>query len=200
METQVERGAGKGVGDRLDDGSFWVFAYGSLMWLPEFETVETRMARLRNYRRAFALISVHYRGTPERPGLVLGLDWCPGSECVGMALRVGPHGADEVREYLATRELVTRSYFEVMQKVTLLCPGPGQGEDVDAICYIVDRTHPQYAGGMSLEEQAEIISAAVGPRGTNREYLARTMSLLRQMGIEDPDLGELERLVEARKA
>jgi cation transport protein ChaC len=177
---------------------FWVFAYGSLMWMPGFEVAESRLARLPDYRRAFALSSVHYRGTPERPGLVLGLDWRPGAHCIGMALRVDETGADEVRHYLASRELVSRAYFEVMHHATLLCDGPGRGEPVEALCYILDRTHPQYAGGLGLDEQAAIIAQAEGPSGPNRDYLFRTVERLHDMRIEDPEITELARLVRAR--
>jgi cation transport protein ChaC len=172
-----------------------VFGYGSLMWRPGFEVAEVRLAQLDGYRRAFALSSVHYRGTPEFPGLVLGLDWAPGAACTGMALRVEGARADAVRHYLAERELVSRAYFEVRHKVTLLCAGEGQGAQVDAICYIVDRTHPQYAGGMALAEQAAIIGRAVGPSGSNRDYLLNTAAHLRELGIDDPELFALERLV-----
>lgn len=184
----------------MDDGGFWVFGYGSLMWRPGFEVAEARLARLDGYRRAFALISVHYRGTPELPGLVLGLDWAPGAACTGMALRVAGEGSDAVRHYLAERELVSRAYFEVLHKVTLLCGGEGspvaKGAQVDAICYIVDRTHPQYAGGMALEEQAAIIRKAHGPTGSNRDYLLNTACHLRELGIDDPELFALEALVD----
>ncbi len=183
----------------MSDGSFWVFGYGSLMWKTGFEVAEARMARLDGYRRAFALSSVHYRGTPDFPGLVLGLDWEPASACTGMALRIGPDGADEVRHYLAERELVSRAYFEVRHKVTLLCPasGPGleKGESVDAICYILDRTHPQYAGGMALKDQAAIIRKASGPTGSNRDYLFNTVEHLCELGVDDPELFALERMV-----
>ena len=186
----------------MNDGSFWVFGYGSLMWKTGFEVAEARMARLDGYRRAFALISVHYRGTPELPGLVLGLDWQPDSGCTGMALRIGASVADEVRHYLAERELVSRAYFEVQHKITLLCPGPdsdqGKGESVDAICFILDRTHPQYAGGMALEDQAAIICKAAGPTGTNRDYLFNTVEHLRELGVDDPELFALEQMVRAR--
>ncbi len=183
---------------RGDDDGFWVFGYGSLMWKPGFDVAEARMARLDGYKRAFALSSVHYRGTPERPGLVLGLDWEPASACTGVALRIGAGEADEVRHYLAERELVSRAYFEVSHRITLLCPGPGEGENVDAICFILDRTHPQYAGGMALEDQAAVICAAAGPTGTNRDYLFKTVEHLRELGVEDPELFELERMVRAR--
>ncbi|MFQ5566181.1 MAG: gamma-glutamylcyclotransferase [Paracoccaceae bacterium] len=184
----------------MNDDGFWVFGYGSLMWKPGFDVAEARMARLAGYKRAFALSSVHYRGTPELPGLVLGLDWSPAAECIGMALRIAAGEADEVRHYLAERELVSRAYFEVSHPITLLCPGPGEGERVDAICFILDRTHPQYAGGMALEDQAAVIGAAAGPTGTNRDYLFKTVEHLRELGVEDPELFELERLVRARAA
>jgi cation transport protein ChaC len=183
------------------DGGFWVFAYGSLMWKPDFDVAEARLARLDGYHRSFALSSVHYRGTPAFPGLVLGLDWRPGAVCTGMALRIGPEGAEAVRHYLADRELVSRAYFEVLHTVTLLCPGdgmnPGAATAVDAICYILDRTHPQYAGGMGVEEQAAIIRRAHGPSGSNRDYLFNTAAHLRELQIDDAELFALERMVRA---
>lgn len=194
----IDRAERKTVG-QTDQGGFWVFGYGSLMWKPDFDVAETRMARLHGYRRAFALISVHYRGTPEFPGLVLGLDWNPARNCTGMALRIGADQADEVRQYLADRELVSRAYFEVQHKITLLCPDPGsgwaEGESVDAICYILDRTHPQYAGGMTLEDQAAIIREAAGPTGSNRDYLFNTVAHLKELGVDDPELFALEQMV-----
>lgn len=177
---------------------FWVFAYGSLMWRPGFPVAEARKARLRDYRRAFALYSIHYRGTPEAPGLVLGLDWAPGHECIGMALRVEAASeaqAAAVRRYLTERELVSRAYFEVLHSVELLCPGPGQGSRVEALCYVLDRTHPQYTGALSLEEQAAIIARAEGPSGTNRDYLFSTVAHLRELGVEDPELFALAEMV-----
>lgn len=179
----------------MSDGGFWVFGYGSLMWRPGFEYLARRKARLKGYRRAFSLRSVRYRGTPEAPGLVLGLDWDPNAVCTGMAFRVCPTRADAVRTYLAERELVTRSYFEVLYPVTLLSDGNGPDETVDAICYILDRTHPQYCGGLSLDEQARIIARSAGPAGTNRDYLHNTVAHLAELGVEDGDLATLDRLV-----
>ncbi len=181
---------------------FWVFAYGSLMWRPGFAAAEIRKARLDGYKRAFALSSLHYRGNEAFPGLVLGLDWDPAVHCKGMALRVSHDQAHEVRHYLAERELVSRAYFEVRHPVTLLCPGggagPGEGARVEAICYILDRTHPQYSGGMSLEDQAAIICRAEGSTGTNRDYLFNTAVHLRELEIEEPDLATLEAMVQRK--
>jgi cation transport protein ChaC len=181
-------------------GDFWVFGYGSLMWMPGFDYLERRLARLDNFKRCFSLASWHYRGTRERPGLVLGLDWAPGESCTGIALRVCPSQDRHVREYLAARELVSYAYFETIYPVTLLCAGPGRGETREALCYIVDRTHEQYAGGLTLEEQAERILLAAGSSGPNADYLARTLAKLDELGIADPELARLGTLVRARQA
>lgn len=174
---------------------FWVFGYGSLMWNPGFAFAERRMARLRGYRRRFCLKSVHYRGTPDRPGLVLGLDWDPGAECVGAAFRVLPDEELRVRDYLTERELITRSYFEVLYPVELLCDGPGRGETVDAICYVIDRSHEQY-WSMPLEDQARVIALASGDMGPNCDYLHNTARHLDELGVVDEDIARLDRLVQ----
>lgn len=173
---------------------FWVFAYGSLLWMPGFEYAERRLARLDGYRRDFALWSRHYRGTPEAPGLVLGLDWAPGESCIGMAYRVTPETAEETRVYLARRELVSHAYFEVLYSVALL---DGDGDRVPAICYVVDRTHPQYAGGLDFESKARTIARRAGPSGTNRDYLFNTCDHLRELDLEDRVLFALEERVRA---
>ena len=172
----------------MQRGDLWVFGYGSLMWNPGFAYLERRIARLDGFQRRFALTSRHYRGTPEKPGLVLGLDWAPGESCTGMAFRICPSKEQEVRDYLVERELVSYAYFETRHPVTLLCEGAGQGEAQDALCYVVDRSHPQYAGQMEPQAQAEIIADAVGPSGPNYEYLMNTLEQLQAIGIPDPNL------------
>src|SRR5579859_6246974 len=44
---------------------YWVFAYGSLIWNPEFPYVDKAPALLRGYHRSFCLYSWHYRGTRD---------------------------------------------------------------------------------------------------------------------------------------
>ena len=181
------------------DGDLWVFGYGSLMWKPGFEYLERRIARLDGFARRFALTSRHYRGTPEKPGLVLGLDWAPGTSCTGMAFRICPTRDREVRDYLHERELISYAYFETRYPVTLLCDGPGQGETREALCYVVDRSHPQYAGGLDRETQAGIIAGAVGPSGPNAEYLQNTLTHLAELGLADPELDALGAMVRERQ-
>ncbi len=179
--------------DAPDLRPFWVFAYGSLMWNPGFEALERRRARLDGYARAFALSSLRYRGTPEAPGLVLGLDWRPRASCEGVAYRVCPTKDREVRDYLHEREMAMRSYIEVMLEIVL-----AGGGRVPALAYVLDRTHRQYAGPLPLETQAAIIARAEGPAGPNREYLHNTADHLREIGIDDPELFALDRMVRAR--
>lgn len=165
---------------------YWVFGYGSLMWNPEFEPAETALARIEGYARTFCMRSIHHRGSPEAPGLVLALDHAPGTVCRGLALRVPDEGRDSILAALRERELVSSAYREEVVPLTL-----DDGREVSALAYVVDREHVQYCGGLPLEEQAGIIAGAHGGRGPNREYLWSTVSHLGVLGIEDPDLEAL---------
>lgn len=168
-------------------GDFWVFGYGSLMWRPDFAHVETRRARLFGFRRALCVTSWVYRGTRERPGLVLGLD--RGGSCVGLAFRVPVELRDEVIGYLRDRELVTSVYLERYLPVVL-----NTGETVEAITYIVDRNHEQYAGRLTEAEAARIVSGSVGKSGPNEDYVHNTVEHLLALGIRDHWLEEVGRL------
>lgn len=170
-----------------DDDDLWVFGYGSLMWKPGFAFAERRMARLHGWRRRFCLRSITYRGTPEAPGLVLGLDHDPDGWCDGVAFRVTADAAPDVCAYLRARELVTYAYREERLPVAL-----DDGTQVRALAYVVDPGHPQYAGGLGLAEQAAVIASAAGPMGPNHEYLWNTTAHLRELGVTDPELALLE--------
>src|SRR6201988_3951365 len=95
----------------------WVFGYGSLMWRPGFEHIEQVPARLIGEHRALCVYSFDHRGTPEKPGLVLGLD--RGGACRGIAFRVAPEQRKATVEYLRAREQTTHVYREVMRSVWL---------------------------------------------------------------------------------
>jgi cation transport protein ChaC len=173
----------------------WVFGYGSLIWQPGFEFAETRHAVLEGYRRAFCMTSIHYRGTPEAPGLVLALDRAEHGRCDGVAYRVPESEAAGVLAYLRARELVSYAYDEARLMVRL----DGGVDEVEAVTYVTNRTHPQYRGDLSLEDQAAIIARAVGPRGPNADYLRNTVAGLEALGLQDPDLHRLAELVHARR-
>jgi cation transport protein ChaC len=157
---------------------FWVFGYGSLMWNPGFPHEEAQAARAFGYRRSLCIRSYVHRGTPENPGLVLGLD--RGGSCRGVAFRVRQDNRGEVLDYLRKRELVTNVYKERLLPVAL-----GDGRQVNAVGYIVDRSHEQYAGALAVEDAAEIVRRSSGKSGPNDDYLFNTLAHLRQMGIRD---------------
>ncbi|OHV75319.1 gamma-glutamylcyclotransferase [Ensifer sp. LCM 4579] len=167
-----------------DMDEFWVFGYGSLMWNPGFRFEEKWTARAFGYRRSLCVHSWVHRGTEQRPGLVLGLDY--GGSCIGTAFRVELSDKAEVIEYLRERELVTRVYKERFMPVQLM-----DGRRVPALAYVVDRDHAQYAGSRTPAEAAATVAVAVGRSGANSEYVLNTLAHLREMGIRDQWLEEV---------
>jgi cation transport protein ChaC len=171
----------------------WVFGYGSLMWRPGFDYVERQPALLRDHRRAFCIYSVHHRGTPERPGLVLGL--APGGCVRGTAYRVDDAIWPEVYAYLLEREQPTETYLEARVQVVL-----GRGGRVTATAFLSDYHHPQWAGALSLERQAELIAGASGLSGRNVDYLRDLVAHLHETDTRDRDMDTLLAKVEALEA
>ncbi|MCZ8312334.1 MAG: gamma-glutamylcyclotransferase [Rhodospirillales bacterium] len=169
---------------------FWVFAYGSLIWDPGFPYEEARPGRLMGFHRSFCVRSTRYRGTPERPGLVLGLD--KGGSCRGIAYRVAPREGARTMEYLWEREMLNRSYHCMDLRVTLM-----DGREVVARTFVVDRTQPGYVGKLDLGETADRIRHSVGQRGANRAYLENTVEHLDRLGIRDRGLSQLLAAVKA---
>ena len=179
--------------DQSKPGAFWVFGYGSLIWNPGFTFTDRRRATLSGWRRAFCMSSIVYRGTPDRPGLVLALDQDEDAACHGVAYRVAGTEADATLAYLRERELVSYAYRETRLPLTL------EGDEiVEAVAFVVKRDHAQYRGGLSLAEQADVIATAIGPRGPNAEYLANTIAGLDALGLPDADLARLSEMVRAR--
>ena len=169
---------------------WWIFAYGSLLWNPLFPVAEMRPARLRGLHRRFCLWALAARGTPERPGLVLGLE--PGGSCLGVALRLpAPLALDELH-LLWRREMVVGSYHP--RWVTL----EAGGRTLHAVTFVVRRDHPQYAGKLSLAQEVDVFSCACGAFGTCADYLERTRVALVSHGIVDPYLEALATEISAR--
>ena len=167
----------------------WVFGYGSLMWRPGFPFVERRAASLQGRRRAFCIYSVHHRGTYERPGLVLGL--APGGATRGAAYRVSEADWAETYAYLMEREQPTETYIEARRQVRL-----EDGRRVDALTFLSDAGHPQWAGVLGVDRQAELIAGATGLSGRNVDYLRDLVDHLREMGVRDAAMERLLGMVE----
>ncbi|XSG81959.1 MAG: gamma-glutamylcyclotransferase [Methyloligella sp. ZOD6] len=158
----------------------WVFGYGSLMWRPGFYFDESRPGLLKGAHRSMCIYSISHRGTPERPGLVLGLD--QGGACRGVVFRVRQGHEEETLDYLREREQVTKVYRESVRPVQLL---DGSARKVQAICFLVDRNNGQYAGRLPLDEQMRIVSEGVGDSGNNVEYVLNTVRHLEDAGVHD---------------
>jgi cation transport protein ChaC len=161
----------------------WVFGYGSLLWQPGFAFVERVPARLIGAHRALCVYSFVHRGTPERPGLVLGLD--RGGACRGIAFRVAAADRPATLAYLRGREQVTKVYRESVRSVWL--EGDPQ-QRVPALCYVVDRRHPQYAGRLTLAQQLHYIRQGHGQSGPNRDYVLETVHALEALGYRESEL------------
>ena len=172
--------------------TMWVFGYGSLLWNPGFEVSERVIGTLPGYARSFCMRSVHYRGTHDDPGLVLALDEHPEGACEGLGLAVAAGHEDATLTYLRERELISDAYLEKYVRVQLR-----DGREVEAVTYVMNETHHQYAGHLPLEEQAGIIAKAHGSSGPNTEYLFNTATHLAQVGLHDPAIDWLEQRVRA---
>jgi cation transport protein ChaC len=171
-------------------GDLWVFGYGSLMWRPGFDFVEQLPARLIGAHRALCIYSLTHRGTPERPGLVLGLD--QGGSCRGIAFRVAAPQRAETIAYLREREQSGNVYREVMRTVWL---DNDPRERVSALTYLADRGHRQYAGRLALPEQARLVRQGRGQYGACRDYVLSTIASIEQQGFRDPPLHRLAEML-----
>jgi cation transport protein ChaC len=172
------------------DGHLYVFGYGSLIWRPGFVHASSHPALLRGFHRRFCLWSRHYRGSPDAPGLVLGLD--RGGACRGLAFRVPAVEAPAVVAYLDARENIGGEvvYARRLLPLRLL----DSGRQVRGIAYVVDRAAPAYCRP-AAEEAARAIARGMGKAGPNREYLLNTLAHLRAMGVRDAGLDRIAALM-----
>lgn len=168
----------------------WVFGYGSLMWRPGFDFEEQHLAYVKGYHRSLCVFSHVHRGTPDRPGIVLGLD--RGGSCRGVAFRISAMRRFMTLEYLRAREQVTAVYRETFLTATL-----DHGEKVACAAYIVDRKHPQYAGRLPEAELARLVLQGQGISGKNTDYVRATNQHLLAVGVKDPVLTRLSNLLSA---
>ena len=160
------------------DNRKWVFGYGSLMWNPGFAYVHREKACAYGVERRFCIYSYHYRGTTDKPGLVLGLS--PGEKCEGIAFEVAHSGWEETLSYLRQREQITMVYKEVWLPLTL-----SSGQTITALSYVADESHEQYAGHLEVDTQVSMILNACGENGTNQDYALNTHQHLTEEDIQD---------------
>lgn len=166
---------------------FWIFGYGSLMWRPGFDFLRSEPALVHGYHRSLCVYSFVHRGTPEDPGLVLGLD--RGGSCHGMAFRVAPDCWNDTIAYLRAREQVTSVYIEKRKTVRLI----RTGLTAEATTYVVDRGHTQYAGVLADDALLKHVAGGRGASGHCIDYVLSTVDHLREMKIHDPTLERIAR-------
>lgn len=175
--------------DQVPSGDPWIFAYGSLMWDRNvFSYKEAASALVHGFHRQFCIWTVLARGTPELPGLSLGLE--PGGSCRGIAYRVARHEAEAAFDTVWRREMYTSCYEPRWVSVRV------GNRAVDAVVFVARRDHIQYAGRRAPEVIAFHIAHAHGERGSCRDYLADTLNHLNALGVRDRRLERLLDLVD----
>lgn len=173
----------------LSPGDLWIFGYGSLMWDPGFPYRSRAPALIFGYHRALCIASNRWRGTPERPGLVLGLE--RGGACRGVAYRVARCDVATALDALWVREMRRHVYRPRLVRARL------PRREVRALAFIADPAHDGYAGLLTVEEIALRIASCHGVRGPNLDYLVRTVDHLARLGVCDRTLSRVLATVQA---
>jgi cation transport protein ChaC len=176
-------------------GEVWIFAYGSLIWNPEFDFDTETLATVSGWHRSFCLGWVRiYRGTPERPGIMLALD--RGGSCNGVAFRLPAAAVAGNLERILRREMP-------IKRATLPCRWVTARTDqgpIRALAFPISRSSPAYLPGLSEDVVVNALATAAGERGSMAEYLASTVTHLADRGIHDRYLWRMQALVAARIA
>lgn len=183
MEQTLEQWRALGPGADL-----WVFAYASLVWRPEFEAAEQRIAKVHGYHRCLNMYSRVNRGTPERPGLVFAL--MPGGSCTGLVLRLPHHQVEATMPTLWAREMPNPVYDPQWLRAET-AQGP-----VPALAFTLSRRSPNHTGPLSDAQYRDIFEHARGRYGSTLDYARQTLHGLRAHGIEDRSLARLLQLAD----
>jgi cation transport protein ChaC len=191
MSEEARRASLKAIREKVPEGKdAWVFGYGSLMWNPAINVVDSRKAHVRGYHRMFCLNLEVGRAIPEKPGLMLGID--RGGSVTGVAHRIAADDVDSELSILWMREMLSGAYEPRWVNADV----DGQGK-TRVLAFVINRYHPRYEGALSEDDAAARIARAEGLLGTNREYLYRTVRHLADLGIEDGPMRSLETKVRA---
>lgn len=165
-------------------GDLWLFGYGSLMWSPGFRHAEKRTGLVRGYHRALCILSNRYRGTPEKPGLVMGL--CRGGSCWGMAFRIPAARVRRVLRALWSREMLNKVYVPTLVPVTV-----GPRLRIRALAFVADTSHRQFVRELDLHGRARLVAQGIGQRGPCVDYIRNTLEHMLELGMNDPHLARI---------
>ena len=170
----------------------WLFAYGSLIWKPEIEHLETRKSTARGWHRAFCFRVTRFRGTKNQPGLMMSLD--RGGQCQGVLFRLRPQNLEGQLQRLVRREITAKPPNNLPRWISVAT----DHGTVPAIAFVMNRQSRVYVGRLAPEEVADILAVACGHWGSGAEYLHNTIAHLQEHGIHDRGLWRLQELVAAR--
>jgi len=186
---EVTRGI---LSQHLEDTDLWLFAYGSLIWKPEIEHSEERMATVHGWRRSFCLKANRWRGTVDQPGLVMMLD--RGGQCRGVVFRIDPDRVTHSLGKLVRREMDAKPPSQVPRWITAAT----QKGKVKALAFVSNPNGPNYVGDLTIEQVADRLSIACGHWGSGADYLYNTVHALQDRGVHDSYLWRLQSLVADR--
>lgn len=186
-QDEIDASRAEFLGQLHPDEDIWLFGYGSLMWKPEVEYAERQRALVRGWRRRFCLWTWRWRGSRAAPGMMMGLD--RGGACAGVLFRIAAPAAGGKLAGVWRREMIGRAYRPVW--VTAETPKRWRR----ALCFVADRASERYAGELPLADAAHFIAGACGSMGANAVYLLETWRHCEAIGIQDPMLRALQRLV-----
>lgn len=176
------------------DEDVWLFASGSLIWNPACASVESRPAEVAGWHRSFCYRIVSYRGSPDRPGLMMALD--RGGLCRGIAYRIPRERARAEFSRVLRREITMKPIANLPRWLVARIDGSRQ----TALAFVMNRRISSYVGRLPLEEAADMLAKGCGHRGSCAEYLLNTVLKLEEHGIRDRNLWRLQALVAERLA
>lgn len=161
----------------------WVFAYGSLIWNPEIDFESASLGTVFGYHRNFCVVSTKYRGTPSKPGVVLGLD--RGGSCVGVTYKLNSSSKQASLKALYEREMLNEIYCPKM--ICVLLEG---GQKIKALTFTANRQSQAYQYLSDAQILARLRHCS-GERGPNKDYAVNTFHALKAKGVIDRHLERL---------
>lgn len=167
----------------------WIFAYGSLIWKPDFDAVDSRKAIAHGWHRSFCLRLNRWRGTPEQPGLMMALD--RGGRCAGIAYRLPDDDRLGQIRRLLRREIGSREGVDAIRWINI---ETDQGA-LRALVFWANPRGEHVSSKLPLSSVARVLARACGHTGSCAEYLYMTVLHLEQHGIRDRNLWQLQKLV-----
>jgi glutathione-specific gamma-glutamylcyclotransferase len=189
-DSEIEAALADTLVARPDTPDLWIFCYGSLMWNPAFHYAERRKATLRHWQRRFCIWTPLGRGSPQRPGLTLGLE--RGGSTEGIAYRL-PEGEQQAELMLVFRREMLSDIYHARWVRIEMADGP-----VDALTFVVNPDQSLYAGALTDEKIAGVMASAQGALGSCADYLWQTMAHLEGLGLRDNGLEQISRLTRSR--